>query len=60
MFKPTSQHYKDPRSNPVAALSRFRPESRSSQSSAVVQDTSKSVSISEYYNTKLGIMTSHS
>ncbi|XP_063102481.1 zinc finger protein 280C isoform X3 [Cavia porcellus] len=42
MFKPTSQHYKDPRSNPVAALSRFRPESRSSQSSAVVQDTSKS------------------
>ncbi|MBZ3886120.1 Zinc finger protein 280C [Sciurus carolinensis] len=41
IFKSTSQHYKDPASNPVAALPRFHPESKSSQSSAVVQNTSK-------------------
>ncbi|KAM6143736.1 zinc finger protein 280C [Erethizon dorsatum] len=43
MFRPTSQRYKDPTSNPVAALSRFYPESKSSQSFAIVQNISKSV-----------------
>ncbi|EHB03573.1 Zinc finger protein 280C [Heterocephalus glaber] len=42
IFKPASQHYKDPTSNPVAALPRFHPESKSSQSSAIVQNISKS------------------
>ncbi|XP_015445360.1 zinc finger protein 280C isoform X3 [Pteropus alecto] len=40
-FKPTSQHYKDPTSNPVAALPRFHPESKSSHSSVIVQNVSK-------------------
>ncbi|XP_044923994.1 zinc finger protein 280C isoform X1 [Mustela putorius furo] len=40
-FKPTSQHYKDPTSNPVAALPRFHPESKSSQNSVIVQNVSK-------------------
>uniref|UniRef100_A0ABI7W2C8 C2H2-type domain-containing protein n=1 Tax=Felis catus TaxID=9685 RepID=A0ABI7W2C8_FELCA len=40
-FKPTSQHYKDPTSNPVAALPRFHPESKSSQSSVIAQNVSK-------------------
>uniref|UniRef100_A0A9L0S8F3 Zinc finger protein 280C n=1 Tax=Equus caballus TaxID=9796 RepID=A0A9L0S8F3_HORSE len=34
-FKPTSQHYKDPTSNPVSASPRFRPESKSSQTSVI-------------------------
>ncbi|KAM5221508.1 LOW QUALITY PROTEIN: zinc finger protein 280C [Ctenodactylus gundi] len=41
IFKSTSQHYKDPVSNPVTALPRLHPESKSSQSSAVVQNISK-------------------
>ncbi|XP_054432989.1 zinc finger protein 280C [Pteronotus mesoamericanus] len=40
-FKPTSQPYEDPTSNPVAALPRFNPESKSSHSS-VIQNVSKS------------------
>ncbi|KAM5290487.1 zinc finger protein 280C isoform 1-T2 [Glossophaga mutica] len=40
-FKPTNQHYGDPSSNPVAALPRFNPESKSSPSS-VIQNVSKS------------------
>ncbi|KAF3812641.1 hypothetical protein GH733_019443, partial [Mirounga leonina] len=40
-FKPTSQHCKDPTSNPVAALPRFHPESKSSQNSVIVQNVSK-------------------
>ncbi|GAB5584894.1 zinc finger protein 280D isoform X2 [Prionailurus iriomotensis] len=40
-FKPTNQHYKDPTSNPVAALPRFHPESKSSQSPVIVQNVSK-------------------
>ncbi|KAB1253454.1 Zinc finger protein 280C [Camelus dromedarius] len=40
-FKPTSQHYKDPTAYPVVALPRFRPESKSSQSSDIVQNVSK-------------------
>uniref|UniRef100_A0A8C0TCS3 Zinc finger protein 280C n=1 Tax=Canis lupus familiaris TaxID=9615 RepID=A0A8C0TCS3_CANLF len=39
-FKPASQHYKDPTSNPVAALPRCHPESKSSQNS-IVQNVSK-------------------
>ncbi|XP_075855691.1 zinc finger protein 280C isoform X2 [Microcebus murinus] len=41
VFKPTSQHYKDPTSSPVAALPRFHPESKSSHSSVIVQNASK-------------------
>uniref|UniRef100_A0A2K6EK15 Zinc finger protein 280C n=1 Tax=Propithecus coquereli TaxID=379532 RepID=A0A2K6EK15_PROCO len=41
VFKPTSQHYKDPTSSPVAALPRFHPESKSSHSSVIVQNVSK-------------------
>ncbi|XP_020935308.1 zinc finger protein 280C isoform X4 [Sus scrofa] len=40
-FKPSSQHYKDPTSSPVAALPRFHPESKSSHSSDIVQNVSK-------------------
>ncbi|XP_006831679.1 PREDICTED: LOW QUALITY PROTEIN: zinc finger protein 280D [Chrysochloris asiatica] len=41
-FKPTSQHYTNPTSNPGAASSvNFHPESRSSASSIVVQPLSK-------------------
>ncbi|XP_004437407.2 PREDICTED: zinc finger protein 280C [Ceratotherium simum simum] len=40
-FKPTSQHYKDPTSNPVDALPRFHPESKSSPSSVIVRTVSK-------------------
>ncbi|XP_066132237.1 zinc finger protein 280D isoform X1 [Saccopteryx bilineata] len=41
-FKPTSQHYMNPTSNPVAASPvNFHPESRSSDSSVVVQPLSK-------------------
>ncbi|KAJ8797452.1 hypothetical protein J1605_001759 [Eschrichtius robustus] len=40
-FTPTSEHYKDPTSDPVAALPRFHPESKSSRSPAIVQDMSK-------------------
>ncbi|XP_047620917.1 zinc finger protein 280C isoform X1 [Phacochoerus africanus] len=40
-FKPSSQHYKDPASSPVAALPRFHPESKSSHSSDIVQNVSK-------------------
>eukprot|EP00069_Balaena_mysticetus_P002541 bmy_16251T0 len=40
-FKPTSEHYKDPTSDPVAALPRFHPESKSSRSPDIVQDMSK-------------------
>ncbi|KAM7045258.1 zinc finger protein 280C isoform 1-T3 [Molossus nigricans] len=39
-FKPTSQHYEDPTANPVAALPRFHPQSKSSHSS-VIQNVSK-------------------
>ncbi|XP_023613752.1 zinc finger protein 280C isoform X2 [Myotis lucifugus] len=39
-FKPTSPHYKDPTSNPVAALPRFHPQSKPSQSS-IIQNVSK-------------------
>ncbi|XP_023574644.1 zinc finger protein 280C isoform X2 [Octodon degus] len=42
IFKPTSQHYRDPASNPVATLTRFHPGSKSSQSSSIVQNMSKS------------------
>ncbi|KFO21947.1 Zinc finger protein 280C, partial [Fukomys damarensis] len=42
IFKPESQHYKDPTSNPVAGLPRFHSESKSSQSSSIVQNISKS------------------
>lgn len=66
-FKPTSQHYKDPTSNPVAALPRFHPESKSSHSSVIVQNVSKPVSFSEntqlaqghigYYKTQLELWT---
>uniref|UniRef100_A0A8C0NZS6 DUF4195 domain-containing protein n=1 Tax=Canis lupus familiaris TaxID=9615 RepID=A0A8C0NZS6_CANLF len=65
-FKPASQHYKDPTSNPVAALPRCHPESKSSQNS-IVQNVSKPVSVSEttqlaqghieYYNTQLELWT---
>uniref|UniRef100_A0A8C9A859 Zinc finger protein 280C n=1 Tax=Prolemur simus TaxID=1328070 RepID=A0A8C9A859_PROSS len=41
VFKPTSQHYKDPTSSPVAALPRFHPESKSSHSSVIVHNVSK-------------------
>ncbi|KAM5240595.1 zinc finger protein 280D isoform 5-T14 [Hipposideros larvatus] len=41
-FKPTSQHYKNPTSNPVVASPvNFHPESRSSDSSLIVQPLSK-------------------
>ncbi|XP_038298350.1 zinc finger protein 280D isoform X4 [Canis lupus baileyi] len=41
-FKPTSQHYTNPTSNPVAASPvNFHPESRSSDSSVIVQPLSK-------------------
>ncbi|KAM5291675.1 zinc finger protein 280D [Ctenodactylus gundi] len=41
-FKPTSQHYTSPTSNPVSASPvNFRPESRSSNSSVIVQPLSK-------------------
>ncbi|XP_036299279.1 zinc finger protein 280C isoform X2 [Pipistrellus kuhlii] len=40
-FKPTSPHYKDPISNPVAALPRFHPQPKPSQSS-IIQNVSKS------------------
>ncbi|KAM9586361.1 zinc finger protein 280D isoform 1-T1 [Trichechus inunguis] len=41
-FKPTSQHYTNPTSNPVAASPvNFHPESRSSNSSVIVQPLSK-------------------
>uniref|UniRef100_A0A452FJV3 Zinc finger protein 280D n=1 Tax=Capra hircus TaxID=9925 RepID=A0A452FJV3_CAPHI len=41
-FKPTSQHYTNPASNPVAASPvNFHPESRSSDSSVIVQPLSK-------------------
>nr|XP_027781732.1 zinc finger protein 280D [Marmota flaviventris]XP_027781733.1 zinc finger protein 280D [Marmota flaviventris] len=41
-FKPTSQHYTNPTSNPVAASPvNFHPESRSSDSSVIVQPFSK-------------------
>nr|XP_035962892.1 zinc finger protein 280D isoform X5 [Halichoerus grypus] len=41
-FKPTSQHYTNPTSNPVAASPvNFHPESRSSDSSIIVQPLSK-------------------
>ncbi|XP_039086567.1 zinc finger protein 280D isoform X2 [Hyaena hyaena] len=41
-FKPTSQHYTNPGSNPVAASPvNFHPESRSSDSSVIVQPLSK-------------------
>uniref|UniRef100_A0A673UEG5 Zinc finger protein 280C n=1 Tax=Suricata suricatta TaxID=37032 RepID=A0A673UEG5_SURSU len=40
-FKPTSQHYKDPASNPVAALPAYHPESKSSHNSVTAQDVSK-------------------
>ncbi|XP_071078079.1 zinc finger protein 280D isoform X3 [Desmodus rotundus] len=41
-FKPTSQHYTNPTSNPVAASPvNFHPESRSSDSSVTVQPLSK-------------------
>lgn len=47
-FKPTSQHYTNPTSNPVAASPvNFHPESRSSDSSIIVQPLSKPVSVSE-------------
>lgn len=64
-FKPSSQHYKDPTSSPVAALPRFHPESKSSHSSDIVQNVSKPVSVSKttllaqghtgYYNAQLGL-----
>ncbi|XP_022417231.1 zinc finger protein 280C isoform X1 [Delphinapterus leucas] len=41
VFKPTSEYYKHPTSNPVAALPRFHPESKSSHSSDTVQSMSK-------------------
>ncbi|XP_019297560.2 zinc finger protein 280D isoform X3 [Panthera pardus] len=41
-FKPTNQHYTNPASNPVAASPvNFHPESRSSDSSVIVQPLSK-------------------
>ncbi|XP_070278184.1 zinc finger protein 280D isoform X2 [Myotis yumanensis] len=41
-FKPTSQHYTNPTSNPVAASPvNFHPESRSSDNSVIVQPLSK-------------------
>ncbi|KAI5936692.1 Zinc finger protein 280D [Manis javanica] len=41
-FKPTNQHYTNPTSNPVAASPvNFHPESRSSDSSVIVQPLSK-------------------
>ncbi|XP_057578425.1 zinc finger protein 280D isoform X3 [Hippopotamus amphibius kiboko] len=41
-FKPTSQHYTNPTSNPMAASPvNFHPESRSSDSSVIVQPLSK-------------------
>ncbi|ELK25556.1 Zinc finger protein 280C [Myotis davidii] len=43
-FKPTNPHYKDPTSNPVAALPRFHPQSKPSQSS-IIQNVSKPVTI---------------
>ncbi|KAL1775564.1 zinc finger protein 280D isoform X1 [Sigmodon hispidus] len=44
-FKPTSQRFPNPASNPVAALSvNFHPESRSSDSSLIIQSFSKPVS----------------
>uniref|UniRef100_A0A2K6EJ99 Zinc finger protein 280D n=1 Tax=Propithecus coquereli TaxID=379532 RepID=A0A2K6EJ99_PROCO len=47
-FKPTSQPYMNPTSNPVTASPvNFRPESRSSDSSVIVQPFSKPVSVSE-------------
>lgn len=47
-FKPTGQHYTNPTSNPVAASPvNFHPESRSSDSSVIVQPLSKPVSVSE-------------
>jgi hypothetical protein len=47
IFKSTSPHYKDPTSSSVTALPRFHPESKSSQSSTIVQNMSKAVSVSE-------------
>ncbi|XP_073919954.1 zinc finger protein 280C isoform X2 [Castor canadensis] len=41
IFKSTSPHYKDPTSSSVTALPRFHPESKSSQSSTIVQNMSK-------------------
>uniref|UniRef100_A0A2K5EYK9 Zinc finger protein 280D n=1 Tax=Aotus nancymaae TaxID=37293 RepID=A0A2K5EYK9_AOTNA len=47
-FKPTSQHYTNPTSNPVPASPiNFHPESRSSDSSVIVQPFSKPVSVSK-------------
>lgn len=44
IFKPANRHYRNPSPNPVAALPRFHPESKSSESSGV-QTVSKPVSI---------------
>uniref|UniRef100_A0A8C6ECK4 Zinc finger protein 280D n=1 Tax=Moschus moschiferus TaxID=68415 RepID=A0A8C6ECK4_MOSMO len=67
-FKPTSQHYTNPTSNPVAASPvNFHPESRSSDSSVIVQPLSKPVSVSEttqsaqgYVGYYLSVSTMHS
>ncbi|XP_019509451.1 PREDICTED: zinc finger protein 280C isoform X5 [Hipposideros armiger] len=41
VFKTTSQRYKDPTSNPLAALPRFHPEAKSSHRSVIVHNVSK-------------------
>ncbi|XP_059942703.1 zinc finger protein 280C isoform X2 [Mesoplodon densirostris] len=40
-FQPTSEYYRHPTSDPVAALPRFHPESTSSHSSGIVQSMSE-------------------